>query len=179
MQVNCCPAKFDSYMSNQYVPLEKVQLRRAASEFIKKFLLENQQFVIKHCRSFYIKAFLEIQKRYDLTDPFFDIVRLAFQSSQCKKKTPRLFKNLFRQYIPIQKNSWIVAMLTESGGVTPIWNRSCCVLTPKMRLEFLTPKRIGTEFYLQISTEAQISQSKHFYIDFLFSMPFSNVIVEL
>jgi hypothetical protein len=49
----------------------------AATEFIKKFSLQNQHFVIKHCRSFYIQAILEIQKRYDLTDPFFDIVKLV------------------------------------------------------------------------------------------------------
>jgi hypothetical protein len=105
--------------------------------------LENQQFVIKHCRSFYIQAILEIQKRYDLNDPFLKLLSLSIQSMP-EKETPTLWL-IYSGSIPIWKNSWKVASLTESGGVTLFWNRSCCVVTPKMRLEFLTPKRIGTE----------------------------------
>ena len=77
--VDCCPTKIDPYLSTQYVPLEKVYLGMVATESIKTLSLETQQFVIKHCRSFYIQAILEIQKRYDLNDIFFKSLSLSIQ----------------------------------------------------------------------------------------------------
>ncbi len=87
--VDCSPTKIDPYLSTEYVPLEKVYLGMAAPESIKKLSLENQQFVIKHCRSFYIQAILEIQKRYDLNDPFLKSLSLSIQS-MFEKETPTL-----------------------------------------------------------------------------------------
>lgn len=87
--VDCSPTKIDPYLSTEYVPLEKVYLGMAAPESIKKLSLENQQFVIKHCRSFYIQAILEIQKRYDLNDPFLKLLSLSIQSMP-EKETPTL-----------------------------------------------------------------------------------------
>ena len=76
--VDCCLRKIDPYLSTQFVPLEKVYLGMAATESIKKLSQDNQQFVIKHCHTFYIQAILEIQNRYNLNDPFlFFIVRLV------------------------------------------------------------------------------------------------------
>lgn len=100
---DCCPTKIDPYLSTQYVPLDKVYLGMSATESIQKLSHENYQFVIKHCRSFYIQAILEIQRRYDFSDVFFDIVKLL-NPANARKRNPDSLVKLFKQYPNLAKD---------------------------------------------------------------------------
>lgn len=69
-------------------------------------------FVIKHCRSFYIQAILEIQWRYDFSDVFFDIVKLV-NPTNARMRHPDSLIKLFKQYPNLPKDKEVNASLAD------------------------------------------------------------------